>query len=184
MRALSLQQPWASAILHLGKRIENRKPESSAHRALLSYREPFLLHASKGVGSITDFSDACVAIREVADEDDWRRFRDAYLGISIHRHRPVFLPRRFAHDGTPLGGIIGIARCVGLYTPNGAPYLAEGIRADRDHRPNMRWKMPGQWGHILADVRAVPFVPCNGALGLWHVPADVMAQVQPPCLHP
>jgi hypothetical protein len=174
MRALSLQQPWADAVLHLGKRIENRRPESSAHKTLLRYREPFLLHASKGVGSIRDFSDACEAIREVADEEAWMLFRDEYLGIGMHRHSAVFLPRT-----TMLrGGIVGVARCVGLYTPNGAPYLAEGIEADRRYRPNMRWKAPGQFGHILANVEPVPFVPCAGALGLWEVPDAVMRQVQ------
>lgn len=43
MKALSLTQPWAWIILHLGKRIENRS------RNLGNYRGTLLLHASKGM---------------------------------------------------------------------------------------------------------------------------------------
>lgn len=41
MKALSLRQPWAWAVLHAGKRVENR-------RWWTSYRGPILLHAAKG----------------------------------------------------------------------------------------------------------------------------------------
>jgi hypothetical protein len=40
MRALSIRQPWLYAILHLGKRVENRSWASS-------YVGPVLLHAGK-----------------------------------------------------------------------------------------------------------------------------------------
>lgn len=41
MKALSIRQPWAEAILHHGKDIENRDWKSSSFRGLL------LIHASK-----------------------------------------------------------------------------------------------------------------------------------------
>lgn len=40
MKALSIRQPWAYAILHLGKDVENR-------RWATSFRGRFLIHASK-----------------------------------------------------------------------------------------------------------------------------------------
>jgi hypothetical protein len=40
MKALSIRQPWAHAIMELGKDIENRNWETS-------YRGPILIHASK-----------------------------------------------------------------------------------------------------------------------------------------
>jgi hypothetical protein len=40
MKALSIRPPWAWAILHLGKTIENRTWKTR-------YRGPILLHASK-----------------------------------------------------------------------------------------------------------------------------------------
>lgn len=42
MKALSIRQPWAYAILYLGKRVENRT-------WLTNYRGPIYLHASGGL---------------------------------------------------------------------------------------------------------------------------------------
>lgn len=42
MRALSIRPPWAYAIAHLGKRVENRGWTTS-------YRGPILIHASKNL---------------------------------------------------------------------------------------------------------------------------------------
>jgi hypothetical protein len=46
MRALSIRQPWAWAILHAGKDIENRdwKPGNPARR----FRGSFLIHGRDG----------------------------------------------------------------------------------------------------------------------------------------
>ena len=41
---------------------------------------------------------------------------------------------------------------------------------------DLRWWMGG-YGLILDAVEAVPFVACRGHLGLWNVPADVLAQL-------
>lgn len=48
MKALSIQQPWVWAILHAGKRVENR---TWGH----AYRGPLALHASKGKERLGDF---------------------------------------------------------------------------------------------------------------------------------
>lgn len=44
MKALSIRQPWAWAILHAGKRVENRQWERAPRR-----RGPILIHASKSM---------------------------------------------------------------------------------------------------------------------------------------
>lgn len=45
MKAISIRQPWAWAILHAGKRVENRDwPDRMAP----AYRGPILIHAAKG----------------------------------------------------------------------------------------------------------------------------------------
>jgi len=41
VKAISVRQPWAYAILHLGKRVENRDWRGC------SYRGPVLIHAAK-----------------------------------------------------------------------------------------------------------------------------------------
>lgn len=50
MKALSIRQPWAWAIVHAGKRIENRSWATS-------YRGPVLLHAGKGC-TLREYNDA------------------------------------------------------------------------------------------------------------------------------
>jgi len=50
------------------------------------------------------------------------------------------------------GGIVGVARIVACHPPG----------KQRDP-----WHMSEQFGFVLADVAAVPFVPCRGMLGFW-----------------
>jgi len=45
MKALSIRQPWAWAILNLGKDIENRKWKTN-------YRGPLLIHAAKKIDKV------------------------------------------------------------------------------------------------------------------------------------
>jgi hypothetical protein len=50
--ALSVRQPWAWAIIHAGKNIENRswnRRYKSAHGAALDFRGRVCIHASKGM---------------------------------------------------------------------------------------------------------------------------------------
>lgn len=174
MKTLSGLQPWWFAIMHLGKRIENRIDKSSAHRQMKTYREPLLLHASAGIGHLGEFSGACDSIRDVIDELTWARFRDEHLEM---RKDGAWTPRR----SLPRGGIVGRCRVVGLITPHGDPWKFEGIDAVKKYQPDMRWHIPGQWGHILADVQPLPFVACKGALGLWecaYEPHEVSAAVE------
>jgi hypothetical protein len=173
MRALSGQQPWWYAITHLGKRIENRYETSSAHRALMTYREPFLLHASAGVGAQDDFDWACIAIENAIGVERFQTFRAEMLDVKYRGDCDAV----FVNSALPLGGIVGRARCVGLITPEGKPFGFEGVDAVARLNPDMRWHIPGQWGHILDDVVTLPFVPCKGALGLWTVPAGVLSRV-------
>jgi hypothetical protein len=42
MKALSIQQPWAWAIIHAGKRVENRTWSTR-------FRGPFFIHAGKTI---------------------------------------------------------------------------------------------------------------------------------------
>lgn len=47
IRCLSLTRPWPWAILHAGKRIENRQRADGRMPSLCRYRGPLLLHAAK-----------------------------------------------------------------------------------------------------------------------------------------
>jgi hypothetical protein len=59
-RALSLTPPWHWAILHMGKRVENRQRWKGC-----SYRGPIWLHAAKGLGLRDEFSETVAGIRRI-----------------------------------------------------------------------------------------------------------------------
>lgn len=63
LRALTIHQPWAGAIAHLGKNIENRS-------WITHIREPFAIHAGLGTGPRWVFEDA---IEHVIDRADCTR---------------------------------------------------------------------------------------------------------------
>jgi hypothetical protein len=162
MKALSGMQPWWHAIIHLNKRIENRVAESSAHRAMRRYRCPLLLHASAGIDSLGCFDSAVEQIREVIGDRSFVIFRSS-LEVRFGR-RKSWAPG----DRMLRGGIVGKCRVAGLITPDGAPFDLEAAAAIQRLKPDMRWHIPGQWGHILEEVEELPFVACKGALGLWE----------------
>ena len=84
MRALSLRQPWADAVLFGGKTLENRVAWRNSH-----FRGSFLIHASKGMTR--------------AEYDDVLRFLD--------ERRIEWRPKPFAD--IVRGGIVGRACVVG-----------------------------------------------------------------------
>lgn len=101
MKALSIRQPWAWAIVTAGKPVENRTWRHS-------FRGPLLLHAGlarPGAGEIEDM----VSIASAGDE------RAADI---VHRayHREVTDTRRF-------GGIVGIARVTGCVDTHPSPWF-------------------------------------------------------------
>lgn len=59
MRILSVQQPWAHAILYLGKDVENRTWATA-------YRGPLLIHAGRSRGRLGDLGDGEPAPSEMA----------------------------------------------------------------------------------------------------------------------
>ncbi len=172
MKALSGLEPWWTAILKWGKRIENRVGASSAHKQLVRYRAPFLLHVSAGIGALGEFDAACSSIRKIIDDSDWMAFRREHIETRMRQHTLFYVPKA----SLPRGGIVGRARVVGLIRPDGRPLDGEAERAIARLKPDMRWHIPGQWGHILDEVEPLPFVPCKGALGLWECDYESLLQ--------
>lgn len=147
--ALSLRQPWAFFMLDL-------PPE---HRKCIENREwgttargDIWVHASKGLTKI-EFYEACEFALEAGVPRD-------------------LLP---SFDGLKRGGIVGRWTITDLMLPRGLR------RQGRDLVPHARkgdrWHMPEQFGIIVENARAVPFVECKGALGFWRVPPDVLARL-------
>lgn len=96
MKCLSGRQPWWWAIMHAGKRVENRVWNTS-------YRGPILLHAAKGC-TVDEYEDACI----------W--MENAGVIQHINDVPPLKSMQR--------GGIVGRARIVGVIPPRHQTSLA------------------------------------------------------------
>ena len=97
MKALSIRQPWAWAIIHAGKPVENRdwQPRNPG----LRFRGQFLIHASLGMTG-----------REYAD------FVEFYRSIGGHLEVPSI-------TGLRRGGIVGRARVVDTVGSHYSPWF-------------------------------------------------------------
>ena len=144
MKALSLRQPWAWAVVHGGKSIENRVWSTK-------FRGEFLIHAAKGMRK-DDY--------EVAR--DWIRNAWADLATPAWLDGELEVPQA---EDLLRGGIVGAATLVDVIGP-----CYSWLEARQTHPCPYRWHMAEQHGFLLKDVRAVPFVPYKGALGFFEVP--------------
>ena len=162
MKALTLIQPWAFAIEHLGKPVENRTWPPP--RTLIGQR--FCIHAGK---SIDD--DALGGL--VADLAD-----DFSKGKAVPSLPPGPLPRGAITCSVVLRGWVRGSE----YLYRGGPEVLEvaGDVAPERAREMVRsrwWVGPIGW--VLDEVHGLTEpVPCRGALGLWTVPDDVAARVR------
>lgn len=93
---LSLRQPWAWAVLHAGKTIENRKWNTS-------FRGDFFIHAAKGL--------------------TWAEFEDAARTIEIVMgwDRATRVERMPSFPELARGGVVGRARLVDVIPPCDGP---------------------------------------------------------------
>jgi hypothetical protein len=100
MKALSIRQPWAWAIIHAGKDIEERTRR-------LSYRGPVLIHAAK-VMTPTEYED--------------------FLAFSRDRFRFTFPATRLPAGGDlQFGGIIGQAEIVDCVSDHPSPWFTGSL---------------------------------------------------------
>jgi len=100
MKALSIRQPWAWAILHAGKRIENRDWRGC------SYRGPLLIHASKGCAGI-EYSAAVSAIYGMGTEPGEPAYEIAVPDLATLQR----------------GGIVGVCNVVGVTRESSDPWF-------------------------------------------------------------
>lgn len=100
MKAISIRQPWAWAILSAGKDIENRDWPTR-------FRGPVLIHASKGMtlDEYEGFVDTCRAARNLDDR------------VKGYIHIPDF-------DELQRGGIVGQAEIVDCVEASPSPWFA------------------------------------------------------------
>ena len=152
MKALTLRQPWAYAVTHLGKRVENRTWEPPAS----AIGEDIALHAGR--------TDDVGAIRAIREAGLWRD--------------PAVDPANPYAEPYPRGAIVAVVRIAGWTEKDGISITVEGEDVHEEEILESPWYRDDV-GILFRNVRvlATP-VPCKGALGLWTVPADVEAIVR------
>jgi hypothetical protein len=95
-RALSVRQPWAWAIMHAGKTIENRSWRS--YNPGIKFRGPVCIHASSGLGR-EEYEDAADSIRQIC-------------GKAVPPARDL-----------PRGAIVGTVEIVDVVTDSQSPWF-------------------------------------------------------------
>lgn len=102
LKALSVRQPWAHAIIFLGKDVENRTPGALKHMSFLGV-ERIAIHAAKGMT------------------------QDEYESAAMLMRRDLGVPCPPAIE-LARGGIIGTARVAGIVKDSKSPWFV-GPRA-------------------------------------------------------
>lgn len=153
MKALTLTQPWATLIAIGAKRIETRSWATD-------YRGRIAIHAAKGLGPVG-------GKRGLIEQCNVLAFAHA-IGES---------PLYDNHENPlPLGAILAVAdlvdvRCTSMKLR--AEVLAQTITPNEIKFGDYG---SGRYAWFLENVQALPEpIYCNGALGLWDVPPEIVA---------
>ena len=164
MKAISVRNPWAWAIAHGGKRVENREWQYPP-----TYRGPLLIHASKwhSDAAIVDTMDS---IRHLLPPSagkplTLRMFKEQLRGVIVARAELVAVTWNHA-SGHSFDVLTNACRWCGTSS------VAEFVKVCAKPDP---WAVPDQFGFILADV--VPLdvpVPWKGGLSFFDVPESMV----------
>lgn len=157
IKILTVRQPWAWAIIHGGKDVENRSRNIAG-----DYRGTVAIHA----GLTTDL-DAMS--------------RDMVGRIATTR---LFRPEREWFSNSPNGAIIGVVDLVDVHHSDNCPgrTVVEDVGTNlvKGYHDSLcsPWAMYRNWHLILANPRPLPEpIPHKGALGLRTLPAEVEALI-------
>ena len=174
MRGLSLRQPWASAVAHGGKRLENRGPRGWTH----------LERGIAGLGAIAGQVIAIHASVSTPTTSD-------LLGVSNAIGRPVPADWEIGGSIVATARVVDVMRKVG---PDQIPHVGRGYlwRLRDDDRARLvdrlgervaveqihRWWI-GAYALVLEDVVALPEpVAHRGALGFWQVEGSKVKELE------
>ncbi|GAA4075654.1 ASCH domain-containing protein [Nocardioides kongjuensis] len=160
MKALTVQQPWAWAIVHGGKTIENRTQA-------WKYRGPLAIHAGARLSQ-----RGCDVVPEILAETRGCQVGD-YLGEEL-----------------TYGAIIGVARLVDVHLAEsaidaewGSSVIRSVVCCDSPWAEQSYIEHGGRGRRdvvhlVLEDPRPIDPIPCKGRLGLWTPDQDVLDQLR------
>lgn len=150
--ATTVRQPWAEALIRLGKGIENRERHDGTVPTICRLRGVVLIHAAAGCSR-----------------------SEHYVATNAMRGNGVLPDGMFPPGYKELvrGGIIGVMRAIGLVLPDGRVLIDQATTPEQ-RNVDMRWHEPGQHGLVLVDPMRLPFVPCKGQLGPFKVNDELL----------
>lgn len=174
MRAITLWQPWASAVGRPidGKDIENRATLRPPRELLTNPRPFFAIHG----GAKYDESPTSAALGVKPPPGRWAFPRAIYGGAEPHIPPPHLAPKMH---------IVAVARVrYALDLRDPAKPVVLGVDptdlkawGDALNMPKQRWWLgPIGWSLMDRFELSAP-VKCKGALGVWSLPPDVEAKV-------
>lgn len=158
MRVLTVRQPWAWAIMHGGKDVENRSRNLAG-----DYRGPVAIHAAKSV--------------------DMEAFRSPNVIGAIALKRLFSRagdPATFKES--PRGRIIGVVDLVDVHHGpefgGGCHQLGSPLPVNPSYDPCSAWGDAGAYHLVLSNPRPLTEpLEHRGALGLRHLDEDTTAQI-------
>ncbi len=137
---LAIRQPWATSIIHFGKRLENRSWNGRYLAlqlgALKRGENRFLIQASQGMTR-----DEMEGWQDFVEDRNVKPTAEMMAAAGVKTFRDL-----------PRGGIVGVARFVRWVTASDDPW----------------WIGPGALE--MTDVQPLDFLPCKGALGFFRLP--------------
>ena len=146
MKAVTVRQPWAWAIMHAGKDVENRTRNIAG-----TYRGPLIIHAAKGY-----------------DEEDFPGFLNALLHLGVARPRGEDL-----HLGSALGIVDLVDVHDALTCQDAIPVNAlesEWVTCSPWGEFDVQHLVMAN-PRPFADP-----IPYRGQLGLWEFPDDLLPE--------
>lgn len=171
MRVLTVRQPWAWAIIHGGKDVENRVRNIAG-----DYRGPVAIHA--GLTTDTDGLNAAIVDRAWKQNHEKTPYPPAFPGKDRKRDS-VYLE---------YGAIIGVVELVDVHSASvvgGCGWLRHDCPDHGTCREHCStWAMgptaDGWFQHLVfTHPRSIAHpIPFKGALGLRTLPANVEAQIE------
>lgn len=166
MKAISVRQPWADAILHFGKRIENRTWNTR-------YRGPLLIHAARQPAEDEDVARDFIARASGQFGANCIPAAEHYGGI-IARAVLVDVVRESSSPWFtgPYGFVLADVEPVPFFPCRGMPGLFEVEMRRRRRNPEERWR-----GRAVApaaelvgsEVRPISCGRCEAPLGAVHI---------------
>jgi hypothetical protein len=163
MKALTVQQPWAWAIIHGGKDVENRTQ-------LWSYRGPLAIHAGSRFSQRgADFSPLQRAYAAWLGFRHWEGPYGGRTAMPIDRTDP-----RDA-ELLDVGAIIGVVDLVGAHRAAWEPGECCPPWGEASYIEHGGTKRVDIVHLVLANPRSVAPIDTPGRLGLWTLPDDVAA---------